>query len=96
MLSIFSCTQKDDGLLIEKIDGEKCTGCGICIEMCNMDVLRLDESENKACIAYREDCMTCFECALTCPESAVLVNFTPEFTPASIVFPARSNENGWT
>lgn len=80
--------------MIEIIDGDKCTGCGICVDMCNMDVLRLNKSESKAYIAYREDCMTCFECALKCPENAVLVTFTPEITPASIVFPTRSSDNG--
>ena len=71
--------------MIEKIDTEKCNGCGICVERCNMDVLRMDSSTDKAYIAYHEDCMTCFECALSCPEEAVTVLYSPEFVPPSIV-----------
>jgi NAD-dependent dihydropyrimidine dehydrogenase PreA subunit len=73
--------------LINKIDAARCTGCGICVNRCNMDVLRLDTAAGKAFIAYHEDCMTCFECALSCPEDAVEVTYTPEFTPSSIVYP---------
>ena len=69
------------------IKGEWCKGCGICVDLCNMDVLRMDTLKDKAYIAYYEDCMTCFECALECPESAIEVSFAPEFTPPSIVYP---------
>jgi NAD-dependent dihydropyrimidine dehydrogenase PreA subunit len=75
--------------LITEIDNMKCTGCGICIDLCNMDVLRLNTDSNKAYIAYPEDCMTCFECALSCPEKAVSVSFMPGFVPASVVHPQR-------
>ena len=73
--------------MITRIDTGRCTGCGICIDRCNMDVLRLDSVAGKAFIAYHEDCMTCFECVLSCPEDAVEVRYTPEFTPSSIVYP---------
>lgn len=79
--------------MITNINKESCTGCGICIDLCNMDVLRLNSSDGKAHIAYLEDCMTCFECALNCPEGAIEVNFIPEFTPASIIFHKGANDN---
>ena len=79
--------------MITDVNKTKCTGCGICVDLCNMDVLRLDTSNGKAYIAYHEDCMTCFECALNCPEDAIYVSFVPEFTPASIVFPEKADEN---
>ena len=80
--------------MITEINSAKCTGCGICVDLCNMDVLRLDTSNGKAYIAYHEDCMTCFECALSCPEGAVEVSFVPEFTPPSIVFPQGGENYG--
>ncbi len=80
--------------MIENIDVKKCSGCGICIDRCNMDVLRLNVDSNKACIAYPEDCMTCFECALNCPEKAIYVSFTPGFMPASIDCSQRGKNNG--
>lgn len=78
--------------MITKIDNTKCTGCGICVDLCNMDVLRMDISDNKALIAYQEDCMTCFECALRCPEGAVEVSFDPGFTPPSIECPQEGKD----
>lgn len=77
--------------MIEKIDEKKCNGCGICVEICPMDVLRLEtkidiitQSEQKghlrkytAYIAYPEDCMTCYTCELKCPTEAIDVGYTP-------------------
>ena len=59
--------------MIDKIDGEKCTGCGTCIDSCSMDVVRFDENQEKATIKYPEDCMTCYSCERDCPEDAIYV-----------------------
>lgn len=61
---------------IEKIDQELCTGCGICVNSCPMDVIRMDEELEKAIIRYPEDCMLCEFCALDCPVDAITI--TPE------------------
>ncbi len=70
--------------MIKSIDKNKCTGCGICVGICNMDVLRLDKNDC-AFIAYHEDCMTCFQCELNCPVEAITVSFEPGFVPPSII-----------
>ncbi len=44
---------------------------------------------SKARIAYNEDCMVCFECALSCPAKAVTVSFTPGFVAPSIDYSER-------
>ena len=41
---------------IERIDAELCTGYGICVDSCPMDVIRMDEKGEKAVIKYHEDC----------------------------------------
>jgi NAD-dependent dihydropyrimidine dehydrogenase PreA subunit len=61
---------------IEKIDPELCTGCGICVNSCSVDVIRMDESAQKAIIQYPQDCMLCEFCVLDCPEDAITV--TPD------------------
>ncbi len=63
-------------MMIEKIDPELCTGCGICVESCSVDVIRMDESSEKAIIRYPQDCMLCEFCSLDCPEEAITV--TPD------------------
>lgn len=58
---------------IEKIDLELCNGCGICVDVCPMDVIRLDEEKQKANIAYGLDCGVCFLCSDDCPTNAIKV-----------------------
>ena len=59
---------------IERIDSGLCTGCGICVNSCPMDVIRIDRESKKAVIKYPEDCMLCEWCALDCPENAIYVS----------------------
>jgi len=63
---------------IERIDEELCTGCGICVESCPMDVLRMDEEHNKPVIRYVEDCTLCAVCELDCPQDAIYVGPSKE------------------
>ena len=63
-------------MAIESIDKDLCTGCGICVNSCPMDVIRMDEENRKAVIRYQDDCMLCEFCVLDCPVDAITV--TPE------------------
>jgi NAD-dependent dihydropyrimidine dehydrogenase PreA subunit len=60
--------------MIKSIDPKKCSGCGICVNICPLDVFRTDEKEKKAIIKYPDDCMTCYECELNCPSEAIFVH----------------------
>lgn len=59
---------------IERIDPELCTGCGICINTCTMDVIRIDDESKKAVVKYPEDCMCCNYCEWDCPVGAIYVS----------------------
>lgn len=61
-------------MVIERIDPELCTGCGICVNSCSMDVIRMDTSTKKAFIRYPDDCMLCLWCERDCPEKAIYVS----------------------
>lgn len=43
------------------VDGEKCTGCGKCVDMCKMDVRAVNDRE----------CICCGECISVCPVQAI-------------------------
>lgn len=59
---------------VERIDPELCNGCGICVDSCPVDVLRMDAESGKAVIKYPEDCMLCDWCELDCPQNAIYVS----------------------
>lgn len=52
---------------IERIDLDKCIGCGECVATCPMDVIRMDRDTSKAKIAHPEDCQICHLCMIYCP-----------------------------
>jgi len=58
---------------IRKIDLRLCSGCGLCVDFCPMDVFRIDEETGKAFIKYLRDCQSCFLCERDCPEGATYV-----------------------
>ncbi|MFC2067794.1 ferredoxin family protein [Chloroflexota bacterium] len=58
---------------IRKIDYQLCNGCGICIDNCPMDVIRMDEKVKKPLIKYLRDCQSCFLCEMDCPLGAIYV-----------------------
>jgi NAD-dependent dihydropyrimidine dehydrogenase PreA subunit len=60
--------------VIESIDASLCNGCGICIDSCMSDVIRMDETTNEPVIKYPEDCATCLVCQMDCPEKAIMVS----------------------
>ncbi len=59
---------------IRKIDYRLCSACGICVDICPMDVIRMDKETKKPFIKYLRDCQSCFLCELECPEGAIYVS----------------------
>lgn len=54
-----------------ELDSGKCTGCGMCLEVCPHQLLRMESG--KAYIANRDGCMECGACARNCPAGAITV-----------------------
>jgi NAD-dependent dihydropyrimidine dehydrogenase PreA subunit len=50
-------------------DSDKCTGCGMCLNVCPHGVF--EKFEGKVRIADRDQCMECGACALNCPFGAI-------------------------
>jgi len=53
-----------------KVDRRKCNKCGICIDMCPMDVLRFNH-QGYPYMQYEDDCWYCDTCAFMCPRLAI-------------------------
>lgn len=72
--------------MIEKIEIEKCTGCGVCDIVCPADVIHMEPVDDPEglpgyrstgllpVIKYRQHCITCFSCEIFCPEQIVDVH----------------------
>jgi NAD-dependent dihydropyrimidine dehydrogenase PreA subunit len=54
-----------------KLDQQKCSGCGRCLEVCPHNVFVL--KTKKAQLQNRDSCMECGACAQNCPVDAVTV-----------------------
>jgi len=53
------------------IDSEKCTACGICVDICNYDVYYGSKDGEVPVVTYPEECWHCNACVLDCPEQAI-------------------------
>jgi NAD-dependent dihydropyrimidine dehydrogenase PreA subunit len=58
-------------MYLPRIDQEKCTQCGECIDVCPADVLEADETQTN--VVSPADCLGCESCISVCPEEAVTV-----------------------
>ena len=52
-----------------KVDAQKCTGCGVCVSVCPMNVI--SKEGQKPEWTDRKNCATCFACIHYCPSKAV-------------------------
>ena len=54
-----------------QLAADKCTGCGMCLEVCPHDVFKMNSAH--AVIANRDACMECGACSRNCPADAIAV-----------------------
>ncbi len=54
-----------------QLNADKCTGCGMCINVCPHAVFKLNNK--KAVIQNKNRCMECGACSLNCPAKALMV-----------------------
>ena len=69
------------------INGERCKGCGLCVEVCPNNVLEISDKINTkgyfpAYQARPEDCIYCTTCCIMCPDVAITIIKIAENTAA--------------
>lgn len=57
-------------MAIQAIVRERCIDCGICYQICPMDVF--GRIGKLVYVAYPEDCMCCFLCEIDCPKEGAI------------------------
>lgn len=64
--------QRDKIPWCPKVDGDKCIGCGECVETCSNGVFVLNEEINKVEVVNPDNCVVlCDKCAAFCPQEAI-------------------------
>ena len=53
------------------LDEQRCTGCGMCLEVCPHEVLEMNGKTVR--VRDRDACMECGACARNCPAGALYV-----------------------
>jgi len=51
-----------------QINGEKCTGCGLCVDVCPVEAISLENDKAKI---DAEKCVDCSQCVEECPNEAI-------------------------
>lgn len=62
---------QEDRLLHIVLDGELCTGVGLCEHVCPTDVFQVDHQQRVAIVAKAEGCVQCGACIVQCPCDAL-------------------------
>ncbi len=76
-----------------ELDAEKCTGCGVCTEVCPHGVFVVEDGQAR--IVDRDACIECGACALNCPEGALSVEAGVGCANAVIRGMLRGTEPTW-
>ena len=50
-----------------KIDKEKCTGCGDCVDVCPVEAISVENGK----VVISEECVDCGACVSTCKNEAL-------------------------
>jgi ferredoxin len=54
------------------IDADECTGCGLCVDVCEHEVL--DLVDDIAAIVKAGECTGCADCSEECPVEAITMS----------------------
>jgi NAD-dependent dihydropyrimidine dehydrogenase PreA subunit len=75
------------------LDATRCTGCGICVQVCPQMILEL--ADGAMCVRDASRCMGCFGCEDECPEHAVRVLRAPQGVTEIPIEPSAPGRRGW-
>jgi adenylylsulfate reductase subunit B len=60
-----------EGMMPPIINKDKCSYCGMCVNICSEDVFFGSKEEKIPVVSYPEECWHCGACVLDCPAEAI-------------------------
>lgn len=60
------------------IDQALCVKCGLCAQICPLDVIKVEKHEQKGkqiVVKYPDECWHCRACAIDCPKQAIKLRY---------------------
>jgi NAD-dependent dihydropyrimidine dehydrogenase PreA subunit len=68
---VIRISEGESRLVKIRIDLDKCTGCGTCVDVCPVGTFEL--RDNKSSAVNVDECLVCRACETQCPENAIEV-----------------------
>ena len=72
------------------IDHKLCNKCGMCVEVCPVDVYYGTKKNEIPTVLYGDDCYFCGSCILECLNDAIILRY-PLYAQPSYITDQRSN-----
>ncbi|MGD9125720.1 MAG: 4Fe-4S dicluster domain-containing protein [Desulfarculaceae bacterium] len=70
---------------VAEVDIANCSGCGLCLAVCQVNAIRLDDSQTAQ--AEADKCLGCGQCAFVCPEDAISMQRRKTSNPPAATWP---------
>lgn len=52
-----------------EVDSDKCTGCGLCVEVCPVEAIKV--ADDDVAVVDADECTDCGACVDECPNEAI-------------------------
>ena len=78
------------------INKEKCIECGICAQICPLDVFRYatNDTEKHVAVKYPYECWHCRACVKDCPQDAITMRYPLSHFMFAMDVPEKTEEKG--
>ncbi|NVM25828.1 MAG: 4Fe-4S binding protein [Desulfobacterales bacterium] len=63
--------KKEYTVYLIKVEGEKCNGCGQCVDLCPVDVFEV--KEGRSVPLDPQNCLGCGTCVAVCTTEAIII-----------------------
>ena len=94
MAMVLTIYQKEVCDMPPVINRQTCITCGVCADICCMDVFRKTEDEKPIVeVRYPDECWHCRACVMDCPVGAITMRYPLSHMMLHVKIPNTEGEN---